>query len=1011
MRQSGESSTTVIRSTAIRDTAIRERNRRQVNSGSWLRWLNLRPEESERTFLMFAFYTLTSVGVLWLEVSVAALFLGEYGAASLPWIYIASAGIGTGLGFIYSVMQRLLPLHRVLVLTAVLMAAPLLLFRMGLTPALLGGITIFLMRLWLEAVYVINELNTSITVNQLFTVREIRRTYPLISSGILVADVVSGLSLPVLQSWIGLPNVIGLACLMLFVGASILYVLTRKYRQFFPDSSRRRSQEKPPDFTARRLQGPLRRYVRLVFIFFVMLQVLALLLDFQYLSQLEQLDVSVERIATFLALFSAFLGLFELTVQWFFSGRVIAKIGVFVVTALSPALIAGLSLLTLSGLISLLVGVVVLKFVDELLRYTLVASVAPVLFQPIPDTSRSRIQSMVRGIAEPLSAGFAGIGMLATIQMAEGLSDSLQVSSQRLQSLVFLGYTVVLAVFWLLAMLQLRSRYINVLVLSAERGQLNTVSEVDLPAFRRNMMEILSRQGFEEEKKSCIELLIQTDLKNLSDILVPMLPSLSPARQQQALEAMLKSPHPAYLEKMRSLMQLPLSPEVLALVLRYIWLIDSQPDMIQLQAYLNPAVDAAVRGTAASLMLREGDSQQKAKATETLRRMLIHKQERERMMGCRALGEADYMQSLRLYIEPLLQDESLRVRRAMLKAIASTHAEDYYSSLLRGLHYKSTREATKRALVQMENEAIPLLLHLAEDAYVLKTVRTHAWRTIGQIGTPDATDILVDRLEVASSWTRYILLRTLLKLPDEIGVETVLDTLGRSGIETLINQELTFLAQLYASLLDLGSVREEMIDLLLRALHDEAADAIERMFLLMRFLYDSDAIQAVAFNLRSDSRESSARGLEILDNTLDIPNKQALLNVLERQTEIEKLQSLSDFLIYQPLPPNQRLRHLVEQHLGEPRYALSDWTLACCFHVARQLRWSLTPEQILACLQAPTGFVREAVLAYLQAVSPGTLSDLLPQLKDDPDPLVAAQVREMMSKLGQHCAEASSRIV
>ena len=42
----------------------------------WLRWLNLRPEESGRTFLMFAFYTLTSVGILWLEVSVAALFLG-----------------------------------------------------------------------------------------------------------------------------------------------------------------------------------------------------------------------------------------------------------------------------------------------------------------------------------------------------------------------------------------------------------------------------------------------------------------------------------------------------------------------------------------------------------------------------------------------------------------------------------------------------------------------------------------------------------------------------------------------------------------------------------------------------------------------------------------------------------------------------------------------------------------------------------------------------------------------
>ena len=54
------------------------------------------------------------------------------------------------------------------------------------------------MRLWLEAVYVLNDLNTSITANQLFNIREIKRTYPLISSGILVADVISGFSLTLL---------------------------------------------------------------------------------------------------------------------------------------------------------------------------------------------------------------------------------------------------------------------------------------------------------------------------------------------------------------------------------------------------------------------------------------------------------------------------------------------------------------------------------------------------------------------------------------------------------------------------------------------------------------------------------------------------------------------------------------------------------------------------------------------------------------------------------------------
>ena len=78
----------------------------QLNQGGmgqrWLRWVNLRPEESERTFLMFAFYTVTSIGLLWLEAITVGLFIDKYGASSLPLVYIAGAGIGSGLGFLYS---------------------------------------------------------------------------------------------------------------------------------------------------------------------------------------------------------------------------------------------------------------------------------------------------------------------------------------------------------------------------------------------------------------------------------------------------------------------------------------------------------------------------------------------------------------------------------------------------------------------------------------------------------------------------------------------------------------------------------------------------------------------------------------------------------------------------------------------------------------------------------------------------------------------------------------------
>ena len=233
-----------------------------------LRIINLRPNEAERTFLMFSFYTATSMGILWLEVSSAALFLETYGPASLPWIYIFSAGVGFGLTFVYSWLQKFLPLRRVIVIIAVLMAVPVLLFRWGLAVEPLLPFTIFGLRLWMEAIYGLNDLNVSITANQLFNIREIKRTFPLISSGNLVADVLSGFSVFFLVSFVGLDNVLVLSFVIMMVGAGVLLIISRNYDHAFPDSLQRQAEAGQDDHKAQRSRGTIRSYVTMLFSFF-----------------------------------------------------------------------------------------------------------------------------------------------------------------------------------------------------------------------------------------------------------------------------------------------------------------------------------------------------------------------------------------------------------------------------------------------------------------------------------------------------------------------------------------------------------------------------------------------------------------------------------------------------------------------------------------------------------------------------------------------------------------------
>ncbi|KAF3888354.1 MULTISPECIES: hypothetical protein [Nostocales] len=979
-----------------------------------LQWVNLRPEESDRTWLMFAFYTTTSVGLRWSEDSTVALFLDKYGAQYLPWIYIASAVNGTLLVYLYSWLQQIFPLRQIIVAIAPCMFLPLIIFNWGMQFPYLGAIGIFLLRLWVDAFYVVNELNTSIAANQLFNIREIKRAYPLVSSGILVADVISGFSLPFLLIFVGLENVImPFAGVFITLGALILWHLSRNYQQVFPDTPLREVPEIRHS-QGRHLSGPLKQYAFLLFGFFALLHLIGLLVDFQYLTQLES-NFAGKDIASFLGVLGGVTGICELMMQLFVSSRVLERFGVFFSAAtlplsvgiLMPVAIALLCFLPGSQSQKFLWGLVVLKFSDELLRYTLVTSSGPLLFQPIPDKIRSYVQALSSGIAEAFATGIGGVFILVSFWFAK-----LFILSQH--NFILLGETIAVALVCVGVILVMRSRYVNLLVLSAGRGNLSG-TDVDLRAFKQAVIKALGEQGTEADKHSCIELLSQIDSKGAGEILAPLLVKLPPSLQIHSLEVMLAGgANPAYLPEIRALLDASnerVAAQVFALALRYLWLAESNPNLTELEEYLKHQQHSVIQATAAVLLLRYGKPMQRVEAIHILRRMLTHKDERVRVNAVKALSEAVYLQELRIYIPNLLQDESLRVRCAALEMIARTHLEEYYSALVNGLHYKSTRNTAMQSLVHLENETLSLLVGLATNIYKPEVVRMYAWRTIGQISTLEAMDALWQHLETSKGTTRYHILRTLLKRYQQEGIVNLLDKTLESKIKRLIDKELKFLGYIYAAYIELDT-RDKLektqysdklnivCDLLQRSLLELEIDVKDRLLLLLEFLYSSEKIKAVAFNLRSESAKNSARGLEILDHTIKLPNKSVLLTILDKRSPKEKLQKIVEkgIVPYQKMELGERIRSLIID-----KESLSDWCLACCFHYAQVARIRLTSEQVLESLRHPTGYVREAAIAYLYVVSRRVLLELIPQLKNDPHPLVATQIKRLIAKYGVNC--------
>ena len=886
--------------------------------------------------------------------------------------------------------------------------------RIGIDLDYFGGFialaTVFILRLWIDAQDILNNLNTQVAANQIFNIREIKRTYPIISSGLLLGDVIAGFSLLILIPLSGgLENIIIIAGMMILVGGGVLFYLTKKYKQAFPDTPVKDLDEIEGSYASKKTSTSLRKYIIPLFIFFVMGEVLYLLVEFQYYGELEY-NFEPEQIAGFLGLYSGILGLVELITQWFVSSRAVERLGVFVAAMFLPISLSVLGVLTLilnqflgfNAFITtaqiLFFGSIILRFFDELLRYTLIAGIEPFLFQPLPTEIRSSIQTFVQGVGEPIASGLTGITMFVGILFLEwGFPDKTLEAFRELQGGIFIGAIVVFSSIWALSAWLLRSTYVSLLVQGAEQGRLG-FGDVDLKAFKRAILESLAQKKTEADQRSCIQLLERIDPMNAGEVLSPLLTTLSPSLQKQSLEAMLKNPTSTYRLEVQKLIEKKPPLEVLGLALRYLWLSQGDLDPKILKPYLNDRVDAVVRGTAASLLFRQGNSLEQKSAEKTLSKMLVSSRERERVIGTQALKDIRDFEFILKYIPQLLQDESAKVRCALLEVIGSKRINSYYSSLLKALSYKSTREIARQTLVNMRNDALPLLINLTKDPRSTDFMSSQMWGTMAEIGSPESLKELVQQL--ISSWgmARRNILRILLKTGGETAIEMVLDQVGRSGIETLINQELLFLGQIYAARVDLNSetVEIEEVDLLNSALLGMQGDVLERCFLLMQFLYPASSIQAAILNLDSDSQNSIALGLELLDNTLDLPQKSLILELLDGglSMNLQKLAVIESIVPYEAMKPSDRLRHLISF-----RHFLSDWTLACCFHLGRSQRWTLTKEATLVCLQHPSNVVREAVLWYLKEASPRICLELLPVLENDSNPIVASQVKKFQQEL------------
>jgi len=166
-----------------------------------------------------------------LEIAGAALFLVEYGSEKLPWVYLGIAVFVSALSYLYSLLQKRRSLAAVSIVAFGTFAGLLFAARLGL---LLGWNWIaFALMVAVALGFQMTLVVIGGQAGRLFDVRQMKRLFPLVMTGLVVGFMSSGLLLPLLRRLLGATE-----NLLLVAGASMaiaLGLLLATIRRFRPE--------------------------------------------------------------------------------------------------------------------------------------------------------------------------------------------------------------------------------------------------------------------------------------------------------------------------------------------------------------------------------------------------------------------------------------------------------------------------------------------------------------------------------------------------------------------------------------------------------------------------------------------------------------------------------------------------------------------------------------------------------------------------------------------------------
>jgi ATP/ADP translocase/HEAT repeat protein len=883
---------------------------------------NLQPEESRLVGLLLLQYFCLGIAFNFTQTTAFTLFLTEFSAQTLAWVYLANAVIVSLLSAGYLRLSQRLTFRALLALNLGSLAALTLVFWLGLS-VVPGAALVFTLPILFQLLINLGNLSFWPLAGRLFTVRQSKRLFGIVGSGQWLAIVITGFLIPTIVGWIGTVNLLLLAVVGL-VGALItMLVITREANRAAatvnaaPEPVSNAPDEPQQDFKAW-LTGLLRnRYIALMFALVTVWWLAFFLLDNLFYDRAAAQFPNPDQLASFLGIYLGGLGIITLLINFFVAGPVISRRGLRVSLlilpiglAISVAFIAALG--TLGSALTLIFWITVIaKLLDMSVGLSIDLSARTILYQPLPAAVRPQVQTVADGIVQPFAIGLTGILLI--------LLNALFTSGT-----LALAYALLIVVIaWSFVAYRLGREYSPMLVRALARRRL---SGVELSIGDASSLAILKEQLRSPHPAAIIYAL-------------NLLEEIEPDALAQALPSLLQ--HPAVEVRCEILERIARLKRTDALSTIQIHLVAEQSPEVrgtaieacaalggvdalgpELLDYLADPTPAVKRGIVIGL-LQYGRAEGAVVASSQLFELIDSPRSADRVLAVQILSKVGFFSFYQPLLK-LLSDSDVTVKRAALRAAGQLKYPSLWPLVIDMLRVPSLRSAATAALVA----GGPRVVVELETAFARpdfdRVALARVAQICGHISGEAMLNLLKCQIDQPDARVRTEVLRALSRCCYQASPPEA------DGVVQRARAEAAYAARLLAVSIDCGD--DPAVALLQAALADRVWLSGERVLYLLSFLYDPAVVLRARDNLRQGTPEKRAYALEVIDTLLPQSLKPAVLPLLDELTPAQRLHRLSGLFPETPRPRHERLRALIVDDLD----AHDPWLQACAlFSVGR----------------------------------------------------------------------------